>query len=507
MDMKKHLILLASYCMVFAITLVLATSCKAKKPGAEKPIDKPVNPEQKDTIARISLFSADSTELAEAISFEKEASTQKFIVDTYIKGWKAEITGNDIGLPWLTCEPITGPTGRTEVTVAVTANDIELSRSGSIVFTQDSTGLTKVVNISQNGIPPMETDITTDSLALIAIYNAFNGKDQSSQIIWDLKKPVGSENSEKYFWPGVWVTMVDGKRRVTALDFENSAVKGDIPAELGNLRALTSLRFVVNRVKGVLPNGLSLCKELKTIDIKNSWGITGLPKDIGMLSELETLIIAGSSVSELPEQLSKCAKLKEINASPMYEKVKERLKGNLNKILVNKPALENLYFGNTELTGDLSFLKEAPSLMKIEFIANKLSGDMNLSENLKNSKSLEYLTLGSSPELTGTLAGLKEAQKLTAFQISDSKVGGSLDLAELHLIPSFATFWAPNNEFTGNLSLDFVNGCKSMNNISMNKLNGTLTPEVQGLIKGKFIFKDRICPQKEGFGFTNCEFQ
>lgn len=495
--MKTRFTLFASYCLVFAMTLALATSCKTKGPD-EKPVV-PVTPEQKDTVARLSLFSADSTALAEAIDFKMEVGTQKIIVDTYIKGWKAEITGNDVGgTPWLTCEPLVGPAGRTEVTIAVTANDIELPRSGSIIFTLDSTGVTKVVSINQEGMPAMETDITTDSLALVAMYNAFNGKDEAAQISWDLKKKVDT-------WKGVTVSDVDGKRRVTALDFQNTAAKGDIPAELGNLRALTSLTMVVNRIKGVIPNGLSLAKGMRQIYLRGSLNITGLPKDMGLWSELEVLNFVGTSIAELPASLGKCAKLKELAASPMNEKAKQLLRGDLSKALANKPEMLSASFGKTELTGDLSFLKDAKLLTKLEMLSNKLSGDVNFSENLKNCDSLEYLVLGSSPELTGTLAGLKEAKKIATLNLSDSKVGGSPDLAELHLCPKFSSFWAPNNEFTGNISFDFINACKSMNNISMNKLSGEFTPEVYALIKARFSFHDRICAQKEGFGFTNCD--
>lgn len=497
--MKRQISLFASYCVICAMAMAVATSCKKNDvpppgPGTGGEPGK----EQKDTVARISLFSADSTALAEEFNFEVEAGTQKFIVDAYIKGWKAEITGNEVGAtPWITCEPAEGPVGRTEVTIAVTANDIELERDGSITFVQDSTGLTQVVKITQKGLPPMITDITTDSLALVAMYNAFDGKNLFPTK-WDPKKRLES-------WGGVTVSLVDGKRRVTALDFTNSDAKGDIPAELGNLRALTSLTMIVNRVKGVIPNGLSLAKGMKKLYIRGSWGITGLPKDMGLWSDLEVLDIAGTSVAELPASLGKCAKLIELTASPMYEKAKQLIKGDVTKALANKPELLFAIFGKTELTGNISFLKEAPKLTKFETISNKFSGDLNFAENLVNSDSLEYLTLDISPDITGTLAGLKGAKKLSTFRITDSKVGGSLDLAELHLIPKFITLWAPNNEFTGGLSVDFMNGCKTMNNLSMNKLSGTIAPEVQDLMKSRFIFGSRICPQKEGFGFTNCE--
>lgn len=496
--MKRKLTLAVSYCIIAAMAVLVATSCK------KSPINNGEEPKPDDTsevvviVPAISLFSADSTVLGETLTFEVDASTQKFIVDASVKGWKAEITGNDVGgTPWLTCEPLTGPTGRTEVTVAVTANDIELERTGSITFTQDSTELTKVVNIVQKGLPPMETDITTDSLALVAIYNAFDGK--VTMTYWDLKKPVKS-------WKGVTVGLVNDKPRVIALDITNSDAKGDIPAEMGNLRELTSLIMTVNRVKGVIPNGLSLAKNMKKLNLRGSWGITGIPKEMGLWADLEELDIEGTSVAELPSSLGKCAKLQYINASQLYEKAKVKMKGDVSKALANKPAMKYMKFGVTELTGNLSFLKDAVNLTKIEIEANRFSGDINLTEYLDypQADSIRILQLGSSPELTGTLKGLNKLDSLDSFTLTDSKIGGTLDDMQLHTLKNVNAVTLTNNEITGNISIDFINALKTNSFVDLNKLSGTLAPEVVDQLFFKFLYEDRVCVQKQGFGFTNC---
>lgn len=514
--MKRKLSSIAAYCLVLALALAAATSCKKDPIGNE--VVGPDDKQSNDTIPALSLFSADSVALADTIRFELDSAAQTFIVDAHLKGWTAEVTGNDAGAtPWLYCTPIVGTTDRTEIIVSVSANNVEIARTGNITFTQDSTGLKKTVGIFQKETPPMETNLITDSLALIAIYKALDGKNLFPKM-WNPKNPLRYLYTDSYgttymkFWDGIICdTLPNGKvdpnGRIRHLNFTNADAKGDIPAELGNLRALESFTFVVNRVKGVIPNGLSFAKNLKSIYIRGSWGVTGLPKDIGMLSNLELLDFSGTSVTELPESLGKCAKLIEIQASPMYEKAKEPLRGNLSKAMANKPALKSATFGKTELSGDLSFFKEAPIMTKFETMSNKFSGDMNLAENLKNSTELEYLILDSSPELTGTLEGIKNCQKLITFRLQDSKVGGTLDQGELHLIPAMKTVWIQNNEFTGNISVDFLKACQALNSVAMNKLGGTLPDEVRSQLQAKFLFGDRVCVQKEGFGFTNCDLK
>lgn len=497
--MKRKFTLAVTYCIVAMMAVMVSTSCK-KKPLDEGPVVPPVDTTEngKDTIARISLFSADSTALDTVFTFAMEAGTKKFIVDAYMKGWTAEIEGNDVGgTPWLTIEPLLGPKGRTEVTVATTAADSELERTGSITFTQDSTGLTKVVNVTRTGLPPLETDITTDSLALVAIYNAFNGKE--SMPFWNLKAPVRT-------WGGVTMGLVNGNSRVIALNLTNSEIKGDIPAEMGNLRELTSLIMVVNRVKGVIPDGLSLAKGMKKLYLRGSWGITGIPKNMGLWTDLEELDIEGTAVAELPSSLGNCAKLKYLNAGSLYEKAKVKMKGDISKALANKPVMTYAKLGVTELTGNLSFLKDAKKLTKLEIESNMMSGDINLTEylNYPESDSLRVLQLGLSPELTGTLKGLNQLDSLETFTLTGSKVGGTLDDMQLHTLKIFNAVTLSNNEITGNISLDFINALKTNSFVDLNKLSGTLSPDVVYQLHAKFLYEDRVCVQKEGYGFTNC---
>lgn len=500
--MKRKLTLAVSYCAIALIAISVATSCKKDPVNGEGPGNRP---KPNDTIASIAIFSADSVVLADTLRFEPEAPGITFIVDANIKGWTAAISDTDGStVEWAQCTPLVGPSGRTEVAVSVTNNDIELERVCTITFTQDSTGLTQSVALAQKGIPALLTDRSTDSLALIALYKAFDGRNLFPDL-WDLKK-------ELQHWEGVKIdSLPDGTPiaggRVIGLVFENQDAKGEIPTELGNLRELKSLTLTLNRVKGAVPNSLSFIKGLKKMSLKGSWGITSLPKDIGLISDLEVLDIEGTSVAELPESLSRCEKLKELNAASFYEKVKEKLKGDLSKILVNKPALKQVVLGTTELTGDLSFLKHAPNMTKFTIESHKMSGDLNLTQHLNypTADSMRTFSLGSSPEFTGTLAGLNQFDSLETFSILDSKVAGTLDDMKIHTLENFYSVNIVNNDITGNISFDFINSLKTLSSVGMNKLEGTLAPEVVAQIFEKFNYGENVCVQKEGFGFTNCE--
>lgn len=496
--MKIKFLSAITYCALGLAMALVATSCKNDTPPQDD-THGPGGDKTKDTVAALSLFSADSIALSEALSFDIQAATQNLIVDANVKGWTVQIQGNTAGeAPWLICEPALGPVGRTEVTLAVTANQVETPREGIVTFLQDSTGLTKQIKVTQKEAPAMETDILSDSMALIAIYNAWDGKGLWKDM-WDLKKPLDK-------WTGVTVSLVDGKRRVTALNFESKSAKGDIPAELGNLRALTSLTLVVsNRVKGAIPNSLSFAKGMTTLYLRGSVSITGIPKDIGQWTELETLDFEGTSVTELPESLSQCSKLKYFNATQLSEKAPQKLAGNITKSFANKPELLVLKLGVTDLKGDLSFLKEAPKMTNMEIEGAMLSGDLNLAAHLSHrSDSLRFLSLGSNPQLTGTLAGLNQLPNLESFSLIDSQVAGTLDDMQLHTMPSISSVTLTNNQITGTISVDFVNALKTTSDVGMNKLEGTLAPEVVEQLFAKFMYDEKVCVQKEGFGFTNC---
>ena len=114
----------------------------------------------------------------------------------------------------------------------------------------------------------------SDSLAVLALYNATNGP--YTRLDWDLNSPVS-------FWCGVILT--DDGQYVEGIDLSNDhgycinsispdpegyplpRLKGVLPSELGNLVHLKSLDMRSNRMEGSIPESFSSLTELTHIDL------------------------------------------------------------------------------------------------------------------------------------------------------------------------------------------------------------------------------------------------
>ena len=108
-----------------------------------------------------------------------------------------------------------------------------------------------------------------DSLALIALYHALDGKQWIQSKNWLSNKPIDE-------WHGVFVY----RQRVKNLVLNNNQLKGSVPPEIGNFRALQRLSLNANQIQGISPQ-------------------------IGQLSNLEALSLYGNQLKDIPTSLGK----------------------------------------------------------------------------------------------------------------------------------------------------------------------------------------------------------
>ena len=97
----------------------------------------------------------------------------------------------------------------------------------------------------------------TERNALVALYNATGGANWTSSANWLTDAPVGQ-------WHGV-TTNASG--RVSRLELQNDALRGQIPVELGSLTNLEQLRLNDNQLTGEIPNGLGLLQNLTLLHL------------------------------------------------------------------------------------------------------------------------------------------------------------------------------------------------------------------------------------------------
>ncbi len=293
-----------------------------------------------------------------------------------------------------------------------------------------------------------------DSLALIAIHNALGGYEATQ---WDLTKSV-------WKWPGVLV-MNDRVIRLTLAPEIAPATSQSIAAEIGNLTALQELS-IAGCLNGNIPSTITNLSELKELHIANLAVYTNstlnkgnlkstLPSDISKLTNLEWLSLHNALKGAIPSSIGSLAKLKLLHISQDTTYLgKGDLNGTIPSTIGNLSNLQSLNITDQQLSGTLSeTIGTLSGLVEINLSGNQLSGNipsMNLPE-------LVYLKLNNN-------------------QFSDFA-------EEKWNCPVLRNIELQNNKITGNLPAYFgnFNALKSLN-LSDNQIN-SLPEEVGNLIQ------------------------
>ena len=343
---------------------------------------------------------------------------------------------------WITVEPASGQ-GEGKVVVTVAPTEVRDVRN-AVVTVKETVGNTeKAVNVSQEALP---LGHRSDSLALVAIYNAGDGANWKEERRWDLTTPISE-------WDGVKLT--EGRvtslaitaqgvisknwtlphdigylTELTVLKFNQCKLTGEIPEEVFTLTKLTDLYFQSNELTGKFSDKFTQLTNLKSLYIDNNPNLQGsLPASIGNMKKLESINISRTQFSgTIPYELSQCT------------------------------ALKNIMAWKNNLSGEIpDFWDKLPNVGVIQFYGNP------------------GIT-GPIPPTMGTL------KKATGIQLKECNLTGNIPA-------SFAGL-----EKCGNLQL---NG---------NKLSGVIPAEVQA--HPKFLpdtgwkYLVNILPQQEGYGLT-----
>jgi Leucine-rich repeat (LRR) protein len=287
----------------------------------------------------------------------------------------------------------------------------------------------------------------TDSLALVAIFNAADGANWKASRKWDLEKPMPD-------WPGV---KLNEGGRVIEMSITNgtvSTVEWEIPAELAQLTELQTLQIVGSKLKGEIPEFLYNMINLSKIRL-NTNNLTGaLSEKLGQLTELTELYINGNKEfgGTIPQSIGQLTKLESINIA------------------------------QTAIGGEIpQSLSQCTALKNFMAYSNKLSGEIpDFWEQLPN---VGVLQLYGNPDITGPIpASIGTLKKATGIQLKECNLTGNIPA-------SFGGL-----EKCGNLQLND------------NKLSGVVPAEVQAhpkwLVDSGWKYEINILPQQEGYGLT-----
>ena len=154
---------------------------------------------------------------------------------------------------------------------------------------------------------------SSDSLALVALYNSTNGLFWSNR--WNLLSPVNTWYGVQLDAEGYVVELhlnnnrlggtlpveIGGFSRLEYLQIDNNAIGGSIPAEIGQLSNLSILFVDDNNFSGPIPDELSNCTLLMTIFLDNNQFSGPIPQSFTNLVNLQTLDIFNNEFDSLPD--------------------------------------------------------------------------------------------------------------------------------------------------------------------------------------------------------------
>lgn len=136
-----------------------------------------------------------------------------------------------------------------------------------------------------------------------------------------------------------------------------------------------------------------------------------LPEEIGYLSDLKEIWIAGETVDgvkawkgEIPESFKRLSNLVD------FEIVDAGITGEIPSWLPQLPKLKIFVFGGCNLTGNLPlFLNDMPALETFRFCGNRLNGKID--ESLTKTKWWNTPCMGPAPEDVGIPLGMIDLQR------------------------------------------------------------------------------------------------
>jgi Leucine-rich repeat (LRR) protein/PKD repeat protein len=235
----------------------------------------------------------------------------------------------------------------------------------------------------------------TDSLALVAIYEATDGPNWTTT--WDLNRPVDS-------WFGIQVNELgcvthidlDGNpdfrfnsnnggggnnlknelpktfgqfSSLTYLNLQqNSLLEGFLPEDILLLPKIEFISFLGNSLSGVVPNNLGDLKSLKILDFSGN-NLTGeFPERLWSIDSIEFLALSNNSFEgQIPPSIGNGSELREVLVN------NNNFSGSLPREFENLLNLEKVHINNNRINGSLPEIN-SESLQQFYFFDSAIEG-------------------------------------------------------------------------------------------------------------------------------------
>ncbi len=303
-----------------------------------------------------------------------------------------------------------------------------------------------------------------DSLILVTLYEETDGDGWFNNENW-LDGPVET-------WSGITVT--DGE--ITMVRINANWLDGVIPPELGNLTNLEYLALAGNSFTGGIPEELGNLENLEHLDLENN-GLPGeIPAELGNLSNLKYLDLRRNELSgEIPPEIGNLEYLEHLNFT------QNNLTGELPGELANLSNLKNLYLGSNDFSGEIpDWLGNMANLEMLSLSGANFSG--TIPPELGNLTNLKELTLALN-ELSGSIPPeLSNLDNLTLLGLSHNNLSGPIppEFAEFEKITEFLF---DHNELEGAIPA-FLGNMTQLRSLifNNNRFSGEIPPELSNLV-------------------------
>ncbi|MEG1649810.1 MAG: hypothetical protein RR277_07965 [Rikenellaceae bacterium] len=181
--------------------------------------------------------------------------------------------------------------------------------------------------------------ITTDSLALVDLYNATDGANWIKK--WDLHQPLKK-------WYGVTVSAVKSGQRVTQLNLAVNNLVGTIPASISGLSFLEELALQDNKLSGDIPGSIGDLYSLRYLYLYNNKLTGAIPATLSAIPFIDRIRLGGNLLSsDIPEELGNLKYLK------IFSVENNNITGTLPEKLGASTVLENIYVQGNKLRGTI----------------------------------------------------------------------------------------------------------------------------------------------------------
>ena len=290
-------------------------------------------------------------------------------------------------------------------------------------------------------LPGTAAPANTDREVLVALYNATDGANWTTNTNWLSDKPLGE-------WHGV---TTDGNGRVTRLELFENRLSGTLPSELGNLTNLTHLWLYSNQLSGEIPSELGSLANLTELWLYSNQLSGSIPSELGSLANLTELWLYSNQLSgSIPSEL-----------------------GNLANLTV-------LGLTFNQLSGEIpSELGNLANLTGLQLSSNQLSGA--IPSELGNLANLTYLNLADN-ELSGSIPiELGNLANLTVLNLNSNQLSGEIP-SELGNLANLTELWLSKNQLSGAIPSELGN-LANLTKLSLwaNRLSGSIPSELGNL--------------------------